>query len=98
LSTDEVEKVAAMYREFRRHGRPALVPGFGAVADATVVAAHNFALTPGRYVGTEEPEGDDEAFDEKLKRLAAKLSVELAEGAKIEQVIRQNLRELGHGA
>ena len=41
-------------------------------------------LTPGRYVGAEEVEDDDEPFEEKMKRLTAKLEEQFAEAATLD--------------
>ena len=60
-------------------------------------AQHGHVLTPGRYVGAEALEDDDEAFPEKMKRLMAKLEEQFAEGARLEKAIRENLRKLGYG-
>jgi type I restriction enzyme M protein len=51
-------------------------------------------LTPGRYVGAEAVEEDDEPFEEKMQRLTAKLEEQFAEGARLEKAIRKSLREL----
>jgi type I restriction enzyme M protein len=54
-------------------------------------------LTPGRYVGAEELEVDDEPFDEKITRLVAQLDEQFEEGARLERAIRKNLKGLGYG-
>ncbi|MBI4831743.1 MAG: SAM-dependent DNA methyltransferase [Candidatus Lindowbacteria bacterium] len=56
-----------------------------------------YVLTPGRYVGAEEVEDDGEPFDEKMKRLTAKLEEQFTESAKLEKAIRANLKTLGFG-
>lgn len=48
-------------------------------------------LTPGRYVGAEEVEDDDEAFVEKMQVLTEKLGDQMAKGAELDQLIRQKL-------
>jgi type I restriction enzyme M protein len=48
-------------------------------------------------VGTEDIEDDDEPFEEKMARLTEKLEKQFAEAARLEDVIRQNLEELGYG-
>ena len=53
-----------------------------------------YVLTPGRYVGAEDIEDDDEPFVLKMKRLTVKLEEQFAEGAKLEAVIRANLSNL----
>ena len=52
-------------------------------------------LTPGRYVGAEEVEGDGEPFEEKMPRLVAVLDAQFAESAKLEAAIRVNLKNFG---
>src|SRR5207248_9698092 len=71
LAAEEIAKVAAVYREFRRTGKPAEQPGFCRVAMVEEVRGHKYALTPGRYVGSAEADDDGEPFEEKLPRLTA---------------------------
>jgi type I restriction enzyme M protein len=54
-------------------------------------------LTPGRYVGAEATEDDDEPFDEKMKRLTARLKDQCDEAARLDRAIWTNLKELGYG-
>ncbi|WP_035554186.1 class I SAM-dependent DNA methyltransferase [Burkholderia sp. 9120] len=60
------------------------------------IAEHGHVLTPGRYVGTEEIEDDDEAFAEKMQKLTEKLGEQMAKGAELDQLIRQKLGGLGY--
>ncbi|MGH9764867.1 MAG: hypothetical protein ACREAC_28865 [Blastocatellia bacterium] len=57
---------------------------------------HDYMLTPGRYVGAEDAEEDDEAFAEKMQRLTAELSDQFAQSRRLEGDIRLNLGRLGH--
>ena len=54
-------------------------------------------LTPGRYVGAEAQQEDGEPFEEKMKRLAADLHAQQAEGARLDAAIAENLKRLGFG-
>jgi type I restriction enzyme M protein len=54
-------------------------------------------LTPGRYVGAEAAEEDDEPFEEKMKRLAKTLREQQEEAARLDAAIAANLKELGFG-
>ena len=54
-------------------------------------------LTPGRYVGVEDLEDDDEPFEEKFTRLTAKLEEQFAESRRLEEQIRHKLERLDHG-
>ena len=54
-------------------------------------------LTPGRYVGAEAQENDDEPFEEKMKRLTATLRQQQVEAAKLDAAIAANLKGFGYG-
>jgi type I restriction enzyme M protein len=97
LSAEEVERIAAVYREYRRTGVPAEVPGFCKVASLDEIREHKYALTPGRYVGAEEAEEDDETFEEKMLRLVKDLRSQIEESAKLDTVISEWLAEAGYG-
>ncbi|MGH8543345.1 MAG: N-6 DNA methylase [Gammaproteobacteria bacterium] len=73
------------------------IPGFCKSATFEEVRKHSHILTPGRYVGAEAQEDDDEPFDEKMKRLVAQLREQQAEAAKLDAAITTNLQELGCG-
>jgi type I restriction enzyme M protein len=55
------------------------------------IKQHGYVLTPGRYVGAEELEEDDEPFQQKMKRLTAKLEEQFAENARLTSEIRSRL-------
>ena len=59
LAPEEIERVAAVYREYRRERTPEAIPGLCRVAKVQEVQDHNYAMTPGRYVGSEDIEDDD---------------------------------------
>lgn len=72
------------------------VPGFCRSVPLAEIAQHGHVLTPGRYVGAEEVEDDDEAFDEKMRKLTQKLGEQMAKGAELDALIRQKLGGLGY--
>jgi type I restriction enzyme M protein len=59
------------------------------------IRKHSYVLTPGRYVGAAKLEGDNEPFEEKMARLTKTLEEQFAESARLEHMIRENLRSLG---
>lgn len=95
LTDEELEQIAAVYREFKRSGVPPEVPGFCRVASLDEIREHKYALTPGRYVGAEEGEEDDEAFEDKMQRLTTSLTIQMEDAAKLDKEIRENLAGLG---
>ena len=60
------------------------------------IAEHGHVLTPGRYVGAEAVEDDDEAFEAKMQALTEKLGEQMARGAELDQLIRGKLGGLGY--
>jgi type I restriction-modification system DNA methylase subunit len=98
LSAEEIQKLAAVYRHNRREGIPEPVPGFCRLATLDEIRAHNDALTPGHYVGSEEVDEDEEPFEQRFPRLVEPLEAQFAESARLEAEIRANLRGLFNGS
>lgn len=99
--TDEViEKIAATVAAWRGENNGGVeyadIPGFCRSVSLTEIAEHGHVLTPGRYVGAEEVEDDDEAFAEKMQKLTEKLGEQMAKGTELDQLIRQKLGGLGY--
>jgi type I restriction enzyme M protein len=67
------------------------VPGFCRAASIDEVREHNYALTPGRYVGSEDADDEDEPFEEKFPRLVEQLEEQFAESHRLERLIRKGL-------
>ncbi|MDR1269237.1 MAG: type I restriction-modification system subunit M [Planctomycetaceae bacterium] len=95
LDDKDIEKIANVFDRFRI-GKAKEVQGFCAVTDIKTIAAHNFILTPGRYVGVVETEQDTEPFDEKMKKLTSQLSEMFTQSHKLEKEIKKQLENLGY--
>lgn len=96
LTTEDIQKIAATYHTWQQQdGGYEDVPGFAKSATLEEIREHDFVLTPGRYVGFEEVEEDDEAFAEKMERLTTELKGQFATSAKLEKEIKKNLEEIG---
>lgn len=72
------------------------IPGYCRSVTLAEIAEHGHVLTPGRYVGAEAVEDDDEAFAEKMQKLTETLGEQMAKGAELDQLIRQKLGGLGY--
>jgi type I restriction enzyme M protein len=97
LSDDEIAQIACTYHAWR--GEPNTgafedTPGFCASASVEQIAEHRFVLTPGRYVGTEDPEDDGEPIEEKLLRLKAELLATFEENDRLQERVRGALERL----
>jgi type I restriction enzyme M protein len=95
LDADDIAKIAGTYHAWRNVGGAyADVAGFCKSATKAEIAAHDFVLTPGRYVGAEDVADDGEPFVEKMERLAGKLAGQFREAHEIEARIRNALELL----
>src|SRR5262249_4616973 len=98
LTDEEIARIARTYHAWRGEkdaGEYADVPGFCKSATLEEIKDHGYVLTPGRYVGAEALEEDGEPFEDKMRRLAAKLEEQFAESARLEKAIRVNMKGLG---
>jgi type I restriction enzyme M protein len=100
LTEEEIARIATTYHAWR--GEPGTgiyqdVPGFCKSAILEEIKSHGYVLTPGRYVGAEEAEDDDEPFEDKMQRLRQKLEEQFQESTRLEKEIRLNLKGLGYG-
>lgn len=99
LTEEEIQKIARAYHAWRGEpdaGEYRDVPGFCKSATLDEIRQHNYVLTPGRYVGAVIEDDDDEPFEEKMARLIAQLRQHQAEGAKLDEAIARNLKDLGY--
>ncbi len=97
LSDEDIAKIAGTYQNGRGEGVGIYedVQGFCKSAKLEELRTNGHVLTPGRYVGAEDVEDDKEPFEEKMKRLAAKLNEQFAESERLENEIKINLQRLG---
>jgi len=72
------------------------VEGLVKLVDRAEIAANDWSLTPGRYVGV-APEEEDEDFDfeETLREIHVELADLNAEAARLAETIKKNFEELG---
>jgi len=97
--TEEViGRIAATVAAWRGEGAEvyADIAGYCRSVSLAEIAAHGHVLTPGRYVGAEEVEDDDEEFADKLQCLTEKLGEQIARGTELDGLIRQKLGGIGY--
>ena len=99
LSDEAIERIAATVAAWRGEagaGEYQDIPGYCRSVPLAEIAQHGHVLTPGRYVGAEAVEEDDEAFAEKMQQLTEKLGEQMAKGKELDALIRQKLGGLGY--
>jgi type I restriction enzyme M protein len=94
LADGEISRIAETYHAWRGEkdaGKYKDILGFCKSATLEEIRQHGHVLTPGRFVGAEEIEDDDERFEEKIERLKAKLEEQFTESARLASEIRTRL-------
>lgn len=102
LTPEDIKKISDTYHSWRGEtidGKKIEyedVSGFCKSATLQEIREQNHMLTPGRYVGYEIDEEDDEVFEEKIKRLTTELSKQMKKGTKLDEEIKRNLESIGY--
>lgn len=100
LSDEDVQRIADTYHAWRGEpeaGEYADIPGFCKSATLEDIRKHGHVLTPGRYVGAEDAEEDDEPFEEKMRRLVALLREQRSASGTLDERIEASLARIGYG-
>jgi len=100
LADGDIRKIAHTYHAWR--GDRSIkrkyqdVPEFCKRATLAELRAHGYVLMPGRYVGAEIQQDDDEPFEEQMARLVSQLREQQAEAAMLDAAIASNLHALDY--
>lgn len=94
LNEQDILRIAETFDKFRA-GTLEDEKGFCAVKTLEDIAAQDYILTPGRYVGIAEQEDDGEPFEEKMERLTTELSELFSESHRLEDEIKKLLGSIG---
>ena len=96
LSDEDIKKIANTYISWQNEDGYEDVQGYCKVASIDEIKEHDYILTPGRYVGIEEVEDDDEPFEEKMERLTNTLANQFKKSRELEEEIRKQLGGIGY--
>jgi type I restriction enzyme M protein len=89
--------IAGTYHAWRgdkRAGKYEDVAGFCKSANLDEIRTHQHVLTPGRYVGAEDVEDENEPFETRFARLTKKLDEHFLDGVELARVIRLQLAKV----
>jgi type I restriction enzyme M protein len=101
LSDEDILRIGDTYHAWRGSASAATkgltyenIPGFCKSATLAEIKAADYTLTPGRYAGSVEAEGDGEPIDQKLERLTKELLAAFDESARLQQIVRGQLERI----
>ena len=93
LTNEDIRTIADTYRNWKKSEDYEDISGFCKSALVSEVAALDYVLPPGRYIGLPDDE-DDFNFAERVKSLTADLEAQMLEEAVLNERIRQNLAKV----
>jgi type I restriction enzyme M protein len=99
FSDADIEKITRAYHAWRGEadaGAYEDVPGFCKAATLEEIKAHNYMLTPGRYVGAADVEDDDVSFKERFSVFQSNLDAQFVAAERLAETIRTKLLSLRH--
>ncbi|OHV63674.1 class I SAM-dependent DNA methyltransferase [Pseudofrankia sp. BMG5.36] len=102
LSNEDIARIADTFHAWRGTRSAAQkklsykdVPGFCKSVGIPDIKAADYALTPGRYVGSAEVQDDGELLDDKIQRLTKELLAAFDESARFGKIVREQLERIG---
>ncbi|OOR92835.1 hypothetical protein B0181_01515 [Moraxella caviae] len=98
FTQDDKDTISQTYHNWQKGENYTDTKGFCYSATLDEIAANDYVLTAGRYVGAEDVVGDDTPFAEKMQQLTALLYEQFAQSAELEEKIKENLGGLGYEA
>jgi type I restriction enzyme M protein len=93
----DIRKIADTFHAWKKGGNYIDEAGYSKAAKLEDNQKQGYILTPGRFTGAPDQVADGEEFDMKMVRLTKLLNDQFSESARLEQLIRHNLKELGYG-
>ena len=97
LNNKEIEKISKTVSAWRgENGKYEDVKEYCCSVSLNEITKHGHVLTPGRFVGTEEVENNDEEFAVKMEELIEKLDKQMKKGEELEGLIKQKLKGIGY--
>ena len=97
LNNEEIEKITKTVSTWREDdNKYEDIKGYCRSVPLSEITEHGYVLTPGRYIGAEEDEENNEDFTLKMKQLTEKLREQITKGEKFDLLIKQKLKDLGY--
>ena len=91
----DIDVITDTYHNWRKGNGYEDVKGYCKSATIEEIQKHKHVLTPGRYVGIPDEEGDGIPFEDKMADLSATLKEQMEKESKLNQEIKEQLSNIG---
>ena len=97
LTPEDIQQISDTYHNWRGELETKYVDidGYCKSENLEGIRKQNHILTPGRYVGIEQSNEDEEPYEEKIEKLTTELSDLFQKSRTLEESIKKNLEEIG---
>jgi type I restriction enzyme M protein len=98
LTQENINKIVEKVRAYRGEdgaGEYTDKSGFCSRSNISDIQENRYIINPGRYVGIEDRDGDDEPFEIRMERLSANLREKFQKSDELQEQIENNLEVLG---
>ena len=98
LGGEHIEKIANTVRAYRGEDQVSSYEdekGYCKVADIDEISDNQYIVTPGRYVGIKQDNGDEEPFERKMERLSSDLRENFQKSNELQKEIEKSIQEVG---
>lgn len=98
LRQEDILKIASTYHAWRGESTDKYedVAGYCSSVKLKDIEKNGYVITPGRYVGSEDIEDNDETFAAVMQKLTSELIEQNIQSAELNQVIKKSLQALGY--
>jgi type I restriction enzyme M protein len=103
LVPEDIKKIADTYHAWRgelvgeQKAEYKDVAGFCKAVKNEEIRKQGHIMTPGRYVGNEEEDEDNEVFEEKMQKLTVELAEQMKEANKLDAAIKKSFEGIDYG-
>ena len=98
LTEEHIKKIANTVRAYRGEKKVDVYEdevGYCKVANTDAISENRYIISPSRYVGFSDKDGEDDPYEKRMERLSAEIREKFQKSNELEEEIEKNLEVLG---
>lgn len=96
FTDEDIKEIADTFHKWQQDDGYEDKKGFCYSASLEDIQKNDYVLTPGRYVGANEIDADEEPFEEKMIRLTTQLKEQLSESENLQMTLKKMIIGIGY--